>query len=118
MAKFIMERLVGNLEEKRAYRRFMKRVSALPKDYRFAFYKMRSYLYNTDLSGCGMLFSDLVELLESSAAENRPVLDVFGGDVASFCDELVRASAPDRLTAGEKLNREILEHFHGEGKKF
>lgn len=116
MAKSCMELVIGDLEGKRAYRRFMKRVNALPKEYCYAFKKMRSYLYNTDLTGCDTLFPDLVELLEAAAAQGKPVLAVVGGDVATFCDELVRASAPDRHMPREKLNEEILKHFHREGK--
>lgn len=116
MAKSFIELVVGDLDEKRAYRRFMKRVNALPKEYRFAFKKMRNYLYYTDLTGCETLFTDLVELLEASAAQGRPVLDVIGTDVSGFCDELVRASGSDALTPREKLNKEILEHFHKGGK--
>lgn len=113
MAKSWIALIVGNLDEKRAYRRFMKRVNALPKDYSYAFKKMRQYLYYTDLTECdGALFIDLVELLESSAAEGKAILDVVGEDVAGFCDELVRAAAPNALTPREKLNKEILEHFH------
>lgn len=116
MGRSMIELLVGSLEEKRAYGRFMKRVNALPKDYRYAFKKMRSYLYYTDLTGCETLFTDLVELLEAGAAQGKPVLDVIGTDVSGFCDELVHASAPGRLTPQERLNREILKHFHREGK--
>lgn len=116
MAKSLIELVVGNLDEKRAYRRYMKRVNALPKDYRYAFQKMQHYLYNIDLTGCETLFPDLVELLEASAAEGKPILDVIGMDVAGFCDALVRASAPDTRTPREKFNQEILEHFRKGGR--
>lgn len=116
MAKSFMELVIGDLEGKREYRRFMKRVKSLPKEYRCAFQKMRSYLYNTDLSGCDTLFPDLVELLEAAAAQGKPVLEVIGEDVAAFCDALVLASAPNALTPREKLNREIQAYFHREVK--
>lgn len=117
MSKSIVELLVGDLGEKRAYRQFMKRVDALPGDYGFAFKKIQHYLYYFGNAGCDMaMLADLVDLFETSAAEGKPVLDVIGGDVAGFCDELVRASAPDAVTPREKLNQEILAHFHREGK--
>lgn len=110
MARSIIKLIIGDLEEKRAYRRFMRRVNALPKDYRFAFKKMQSYLYNVDLTGCGMaVFTDLLDLLEASAARNTPVLQVTGGDVAAFCDQLVAAAATEAVTQRERFNREILE---------
>ena len=113
MAKSIIELIIGDLEEKRAYRRFMKRVNALPKDYRFAFKKMRNYLYNMDLSGCGFdVFTDLLDLLEASAARNTPVLQVTGGDAAAFCDQLIDAANTQAATQRELLNREIWEKLH------
>lgn len=116
MAKSFIELVVGSLDEKRAYRQYMKRVSALPKDYRYAFKRMQNYLYYSDLTGCEALFTDLVELLEASSAEGKPILDVVGADVAGFCDELVRVYAPNLPTPREKLNRDILKHFNREGR--
>lgn len=115
MAKSFINLVLGNQEEKRTYRKFMKRVNALPKQYRYAFKKMRHYLYYSNLTGCETLFIDLVELLEVSAAEGKPVLEVVGTDVAAFCDELVCASEPNLLTPGEKLNKEVLEHLQKGG---
>lgn len=112
MFKSFIQLIVGNLDEKRIYRQFKKRVNALPKDYRYAFKKIQHYLYYVDISGCDMsLFTDLVELFEDSAAHNKPVLDIVGNDVASFCDELVLASATKNPTTREKLNKEILDYF-------
>lgn len=117
MSKSIIEMLVGNLEDKRAYRQFMKRVNALPGDYRFAFKKIQHYLYHFDTVSCDMtIFTDLVDLFEESAAENKAVLDVIGSDVAEFCDELIRSTTENTITSREKFNQEILEHFNREGK--
>lgn len=112
MTHSFLELILGNLDQKRAYNRLMKRVNTLPKDYRFAFKKMQHYLYYADLTGCETLFIDLIELLETSAAEKKPILQVVGEDVAGFCDELVHASAPNALTPRLKLNKEIAEYFH------
>lgn len=115
MKKSLIELVVGNLDEKRSYKRFVKRINALPKEYRFAFKKMQNYLYCTDTSGCdGTLFTDLLELFEASTAQNKPILDVIGDDAAAFCDKLIRASSPNALTPKDKLNKEILEHFNKE----
>lgn len=117
MTKSIVELLLGDLEEKRAYRQFMRRVNALPKDYRFTFKKMQHYLYHFGSAGCDMaLYTNLVDLFETSAAEGKPVLTVIGGDASAFCDELIRATAVDAFTSREKLNKEIMEHFHREDK--
>lgn len=117
MSKSIIELIIGSMDEKRAYRQFMKRVKALPKDYRFTFQKIQHYIYNYGSTGCDMtMFTDLVELFETSAAQGKPIFDVIGSDVSGFCDELVSASAVDVITPREKLNQQIQNHFHRERK--
>lgn len=112
MSKSIVELLVGNLDEKRSYRTFMKRVNNLPKEYRFAFKKILKYSYYTDFCGFNMdMFTDLLELFETNSAQGKSVLEVIGKDVTGFCDELISASSPNRITSREKLNEEILSHF-------
>lgn len=116
----IIKLIIGALDEKRAYRRMMKRVNALPKDYKFAFRKMQHYMYSVGASGGDVtiftdvtMFTDLVELFETSAAEGRQVLDVIGSDVGKFCDELMRAFI-NTETLREKLNKEVLEKLNKE----
>lgn len=113
MKRSIIELLVGDLEEKRAYRRFTKRVRALPKDYRRAFRKMQYYLYHFPAADFMQVMEDLLALLEESAAAGRSVLQVVGADAAAFCDELLCAAGTDPDAAGEKLNAEIAAHFRG-----
>ncbi len=121
MVKSILELLIGNIEEKKSYHQFRKRVKALPKDYRFAFRKIQHYIYCvggtdgnntifTDLS----LFENLVELFEISASEGKKVLDVIGRDIGKFSDEFIRASVTNTDTAREQLNKEIMEKFSKE----
>lgn len=114
MAKSFLELIVGDLDEKRAYRKFMKRVDALPKEYRYSFKKIQHYFYNfsVDMS----MLSDLLEMFEESAAEGKSVIDVIGSDVADFCDELLRVSTKHTKTSREKLNEEIQRYFHKEDK--
>lgn len=110
MTKSFLELVIGGLDEKRAWKQMMKRVDALPEDYRFAYKKIQSYGYNFGF--CCVTQSDLIELFEENAAAGRPVLEVVGNDVAAFCDELIHVNEADIENAREKLNREILEHFH------
>lgn len=115
MAKSFIELVVGDLGEKRDYRQFMKRVKALPRDYRYAFKKIQNYMYYFGDAVCDMtMYTDLLELLEVSAAEEKGVLDILGSDVAAFCDDLIRASASNTITTREKLNQEVLEYFYKE----
>lgn len=44
--KLIIGDTEGNVEIRRNYKQFMKRVDALPKDYRFAFHKIQHYMFS------------------------------------------------------------------------
>ncbi|KIL07567.1 hypothetical protein SR42_00525 [Clostridium botulinum] len=115
--------IIGDLDKKREYKRMMKRVNALPKDYNFAFKKIQNYIYtvgapdgNTTIFTDMIIFEDLVDLFEVSAADGRKVIDVIGSDVDKFCNELISSYNTDSETLGEKLNKEIMERFNNGGK--
>jgi DNA-binding ferritin-like protein (Dps family) len=115
MLDSIIKLIIGDLEEKRVYKQFMKRVNALPKDYRFAFRKIQHYMFSVGPPGGDMtIFTDLVDLFEASAAEGKQVLDVIGSDVGKFCDEFMRASVTNTETLREKLNKEVMGKFNKE----
>lgn len=110
MKKFI-ELIIGDLESKREYKVFMKKVNALPKDYAFVFKKIQKYMWNFGY-GFGEEIINLYELFEASSAEGRNVLDVTGEDVAAFADELMALSKLDgesgSLLGGQvELKKEI-----------
>lgn len=122
MLDSIMKLVIGDMEEKRAYKQLMKRVHDLPRDYRFSFRKIQHYMYTvgspngdmtifTDLT----MFTNLVELFEECAAEDKKVLDVIGSDVGKFSDEFMRASAANTENPSEKRNKEITEKLNKEG---
>lgn len=121
MLDAIIKLIIGDLEEKRAYKNLMKRVDSLPKSYRYAFHKIQHYMFSvgpvdgdmtmfTDLT----LFTDLVEFLETSAADGKDVLDVIGNDVGKFSDDFMRAAIPDVESSRNQMNREIMEKFNKE----
>lgn len=123
MLDSIIKLIIGDLGEKRVYKQFMKRVNALPKEYRFAFRKIEHYMYTVGPPGGDMtiftdltMFTNLVDLFEASAAEGRQVLDVIGSDVGKFSDEFMRASGTDTETLRKKLNKEVMEKFSKEGQ--
>ncbi|MGG0720547.1 DUF1048 domain-containing protein [Robertmurraya massiliosenegalensis] len=97
MKKFI-ELIVGDLESKKEYKAFMKKVNSLPKDYAFVFRKIQKYMWNFGY-GFGEEIINLYELFEASAAEGKHVLDVTGEDVAAFADELIALSKLDEESA-------------------
>ncbi|MBT2669129.1 DUF1048 domain-containing protein [Bacillus sp. ISL-4] len=97
MKKFI-ELIIGDLESKKEYKAFMKKVNSLPKDYAFVFKKIQKYMWNFGY-GFGEEIINLYELFEASAAEGKHVLDVTGEDVAAFADELMALSKLDGESA-------------------
>ena len=111
----VIKLVIGNVEDKRTYKKMMKRVDALPEDYRFAFRKIQNYIFsvgtfNSDI----MIFEDLLDLFESSVADDRQILDVIGSDVGKFCDEFIQASSTNTETLRDKINKEIMERFNKE----
>lgn len=115
--------VIGDLDKKREYKKIMKRVNALPKDYRFAFKKIQKYMNIVGISHADIkvftdstILCDLVDLFETSVAEGRLLSDVVGADVDKFCDEFMDAYSIKSETLGEKLNREIMEKFNKEGR--
>lgn len=121
MLDSIINLIIGDMEDKRTYKQMMKRVDALPKDYRFAFRKIQHYMLSVGSPGGDMtifkdmtIFTDLVDLFEASAADGRQVLDVIGNDVGKFCDEFMHASVANTETLREKLNKEVIEKFNKE----
>jgi DNA-binding ferritin-like protein (Dps family) len=98
MKKFI-ELIIGDLESKKEYKAFMKKVNSLPKDYAFVFKKIQKYMWNFGF-GFGEEIINLYELFEASAVEGKHVLNVTGEDVAAFADELMALSKLD----GEPAN--------------
>lgn len=123
MLDSIMKLIIGDLNEKRAYKQLMKRVNALPEEYRYTFRKIQHYMFSVGPPGGDMtvftdltMFTDLVELLETSAAEGKPVLEITGSDVARFCDEFMRASGSHHEAPQKKLNQEIMDKFNKNGE--
>ncbi len=123
MLDSVIKLIIGDLGEKKEYKNLVKRVDALPKEYRLAFKKIQNYMYTvgsphgdlvmfTDLT----MFTNLVELFEESAAEGKGVLEVIGSDVSKFVDEYMNAYSSDSETIRQKINREIKQHFGKEGK--
>jgi DNA-binding ferritin-like protein (Dps family) len=123
MLNKIIKAVIGDLDEKRAYFRVMRRANALPREYRYAFRRMRTYIYTVGYPGAGAdgsvdlaLFDGLLDLLETSAAARRPVTQLTGENVAAFCDELLRAYAPDEAAQKNRLNETIRENIPKENK--
>lgn len=96
--------------EKRKYRQMQARARALPEEYTYVFHKIQHYMWNFS-GGSGMdmlpIFTDLLDLFETGAAEGKRVLEITGEDVAAFCDELLRNARTYTQDWRENLNRDI-----------
>ena len=118
MLDSVLKTVVGDLGDKRAYRQMMKRANALPEEYRYAFNKMRDYLYTVGYSVSGAqenidlaLFDDLIDLLAAGAAEHKSVPEMAEDREATPAvgaqqnngDKVDGAAAPEGST-GEDLD--------------
>jgi DNA-binding ferritin-like protein (Dps family) len=114
----IIEKLIGVMDQKRAYREYKKRAAALPKEYNVVMKEMQSYIWNCGhLDGSFDLLCDLVALMEASAVEGKRVLDVTGNDVTAFCDELIckRQGRTWQDTMRKKYNDRIFKKLKNIG---
>lgn len=105
----ILNKILGDLEDKKLWRSIEKRAKSLPHDYQVAYREIKNYLWMSS----GILtidpFKNLLELFEESSASGKKVLDIVGNDVAAFCDELVRGEKNYFEKYREKLNRNVAE---------
>lgn len=118
--KFI-KLIIGDPWDSRGYKKMMKRVKALPKDYQYVFLKIKHYMTvnGVDPSGDLAIFTDLVDLFETSVADGKQVLEVIGSDVGEFCNELIRTSViHTKITEylWGNINKEIMEKIDKEDK--
>ncbi|MNH50204.1 hypothetical protein D3C73_18150 [compost metagenome] len=101
----IINTIIGDLGEKKAYRENEKRAKALPVEYAAAYKDIKNYIFHTS----GILTMEplkaLVDMLEEAAAEDKHVIDITGPDVATFADELVRGESSYFDQQRQKLNK-------------
>jgi len=88
----ILEKIIGDFNEKKRWREMEKRAKALPEDYYNAYKAMQKYLWNTggvmDWQETKFVFNHIIDLLEEAAVDGKRVKEVIGNDVAAFCDDL------------------------------
>lgn len=109
----IIEKIMGNLENKRHYREMERRAKRLPADYFHAYRAIQKYLAiaggPVDWPSTRQIFEGLLDLFEMGAAEGKTVTDITGPDVAAFCDDLIKDEPswndPYRIKLNELINR-------------
>lgn len=88
--RHIVEKLVGNLDDKRRWRDHKARAGALPPSHRAAFEALEAYmLYTGGFSDGNELLTmveDLLVLFEEAAADGTPVRAVVGEDPVDFAE--------------------------------
>ncbi|RZU67055.1 DNA-binding ferritin-like protein (Dps family) [Microterricola gilva] len=85
-----IEKVAGDLRDKKRYREYKERVKRLPDGYRRAAGALERYLLNLGPSDDGKsliaMLNDLADLLEQSVAAGTPLRDVVGADPVEFAD--------------------------------
>lgn len=103
------------LREKKEYKKQMKRVEKLPDDYRFVYKKIQATMWQF-VSGAGYdmmkVQCELIDLFEQGASEGKSVLEITGEDIASFVEELSKATRTRTEDWKNNLNEEVLKHIN------
>jgi DNA-binding ferritin-like protein (Dps family) len=86
----LIERLVGDLGQKREYHEYKRRAKALPEPYRTTGSALERYLMNVgvgdDSAVMLTMLDDLATLLEQGAADGTPVRTIVGDDPVEFAE--------------------------------
>ena len=85
-----LEKILGDLGDKKRYREYKERVKQLPENYRLAAAGLERYLLHlgpsNDSKSLIAMLNDLADLLEQSVAAGTPIRDVVGSDPVEFAE--------------------------------
>ena len=107
----ILNKITGDLNEKKEWRKVEARAKALPAEYAAAYKEVKKYIFHTSGIETMEPLRALVDMLEEAAASNRRVLEIIGPNVAAFADELVRGEKSYFEQQRKKLNKDIAKKF-------
>lgn len=88
MSDFI-EKVVGDLGEKKRWKQYKARVATLPGGYRIAAEGIERYLMHAGAQGYDasvQMWEDLVDLFEQAAADGTAIRDIVGDDPVEFAE--------------------------------
>ena len=104
-----LNKILGDLEQKKEWKEVQTRAKALPEEYRVVYDEIKNYVWQGGamMSDPTNLFKRLVDMFEEGASTGKHVLDVTGSDVAAFVRELVRGEKTYVDDLHEKLNHTI-----------
>ena len=101
----LIEKVVGEVGDKRRWRDYKARTKQLPAPYRTAIEALERYLtYFGAITKGDVLMSmleDLADLFEQSAANGTPIRAIVGDDPVEFAEEFLRNYAE-----GQWINKE------------
>jgi DNA-binding ferritin-like protein (Dps family) len=103
-----IEKVVGDLGDKRRWRQYKARVKALPANYRTTVAALEGYLTYFGMITKGdvpmdvlmSMLGDLVDLFEQAAADGTPIRAVVGDDPVEFAETYFRDHSDGRWIRG------------------
>lgn len=101
----ILNKILGDLSQKKAYMQNEKRARSLPAEYAEAYKEIKQYIFNTSGIFSMEPLIVLVDMFEEAAADNKKVITITGSNVAEFADELVRGVKSYQDQQRDKLNK-------------
>lgn len=108
MAAKWIELITGSLEDKKAYRRYRKRLGDLPEPYATAAKSFERYfMYNGgipdgDPGAMMTMLNDFADLWERAATDGTPIADIVGEDPVEFADTFASAYVGKRWIDKER----------------
>jgi len=100
-----IEKLIGDLGDKKSYLEYRARVKKLPQGYRESALALERYLMNMGPSDDGealiAMLTDLADLLEQSVADNTPIRSLVGDDPFEFAEAFL-----DNYAGGSWIRKE------------
>ncbi|MFY9227750.1 MAG: DUF1048 domain-containing protein [Candidatus Microsaccharimonas sp.] len=112
----IIDTIIGDINEKKQYRKNEARAKALPEEYANVYKEIRNYIFNTSGIFSMEPLVVLVDILEEAVADKRSVIDITGSNVAAFADELVRGVKSYQDQQRDKLNKNFAKKIKKDGK--
>jgi DNA-binding ferritin-like protein (Dps family) len=93
--------------DKKLWKEMEARAKALPLDYQVVYNEIKQYIWKSSGLGAIDIFKGLLDLFEDGASNGKGVLEITGGDVASFCDELIKGEKTYTQDWRNELNLNI-----------
>lgn len=101
-----LQKVVGDLDDKRKWRAYRARTEQLPAPYRDAVRAIERYLmyYGAITLGSTLveMLDDLVVLFEQAASDNTPIRQIVGSDPVDFSEDFLRNYAEGQWISKER----------------